>query len=186
MARLRVSFSNAIKMVFELTKDGKESLESAVHKAALEFNENEPELLQKVKSIIDRESRKTGKVGRPPKKANNENTNVSNEQKVTSNKGKNKNNSNNKVNNMNKNAKKAANTDNLDKPVKAEEVNYIYSGPVDIYCFNGDITTIDISIKIAAYDENDAILRIYEEFFNKKVPLCISTKSWKKYISEAK
>lgn len=178
MARLRVSFSNAIKMVFELTKDGKESIESAVHKAALEFNENEIELLQKIRTIIDKENRKTGKVGRPSKKNK---TNKNKESKDTSNKNKTKN-----INNESKTTKKVANTDNAEKPVKINEIDYIYSGPVDIYCFNGEITTIDITVKISAYDEKDAILKIYEDFFNKKVPLCISTKNWKKYISEFK
>lgn len=67
MARLRTSFVEAVKYANEIIENEKITIEDAAHKAALRFNENESEILTKIQTVIAREARKTGKVGRPPK-----------------------------------------------------------------------------------------------------------------------
>lgn len=82
MARLRTSLSNAINDTKEQINKKNITIEEAAHNSALTFNENEQEIINKVKLYMDKESRKTGKVGRPSKKIKDKNmvskANVSN------------------------------------------------------------------------------------------------------------
>lgn len=68
MARIRTSLTSAEKFTKELMETENMNLDDAAHKAALTFNENEQEIKDRIKFIEEREQRKTGKVGRPPKR----------------------------------------------------------------------------------------------------------------------
>lgn len=75
--------------------------------------------------------------------------------------------------------------ENLGKRRNVPKRRYEYIGPVDIVCFNGEISTINIMESISAENENDAKEKIYEKLFNGRLPIFIKNKDWKKYLKEA-
>lgn len=66
MARLRTSLVSAIKSATKEFEKGNVSMETAAHKAALQYNEKENEILNKLLINQQKQERK-GKVGRPRK-----------------------------------------------------------------------------------------------------------------------
>lgn len=69
MARLRVSFTAAVAHTKEQVDKFDKTLDEAAHQSSLIYNENKDNIIEKILSDEEKLSRKTGKIGRPPKKA---------------------------------------------------------------------------------------------------------------------
>lgn len=177
MARLRTSLVNAINATREQMTKNNLSVEEAAHNSALTFNEDEQEILNKVKSYIEKESRKTGKVGRPRKNINN-----SVESKNTDNK-KTKKNVSKKAQSTKKNIKIVADNEN-NKKDNIKKAPYVYSGEVSIKNM-GIESKINVTIETNEVDFEKAKEYVLNTFYKNNMMVFISTRDFVKNLKNA-
>jgi hypothetical protein len=177
MARLRTSLVNAINATREQMAKNNVSVEEAAHNSALTFNENEQEILNKVKSYIEKEARKTGKVGRPRK-----NTSDSVESQNTGN-GKAKKNISKKAQSTKKNTKIVADNEN-NKKDNIKMAPYVYSGEVSIKNM-GVESKINVTINTNEVDFEKAKEYVLNTFYNNNMVVFISSRDFTKNLKNA-
>lgn len=156
MGRFRKTFKEALDYSNELINNKNMSKEKAAKKAALMYGENEEQLLMSLNG--ERLHHKSSEEI--------EETKVTNTKKASTKK---------------KTTKKAASSVlNEDVALKKFE----YNGPVDIICFNGNVSTLNICEVVSGTDENDAKERLYEKLFNNRLPIFIRKNNWNKCLHE--
>lgn len=73
-----------------------------------------------------------------------------------------------------------------EKKIKvSERKKYCYNGPAEIICLNGTVAQINICETVTAADHNDAKEKIYEKFFNNRIPVSVKKTNWRRYMQAA-
>lgn len=153
MGRYRKSFTEAVEYAEELMRNNNYSTDKAAKNAASVYHEDLSQITDKLNG---------GKIQHKRATSVSDNESTSDDVKKTNTKT-------NKKETIVKN-------DNVSKN------NYEYSGPVDIICLNGNISSINISEKISASNSSEAKEKIYEKLFNNKLPIFIRESNWNKYL----
>ena len=166
MARPRTSFTEAVKYAQEeITKNEGKTIEEIIQMAALKFNENEAELTNKIRKMVNKVNNPR-KPGRPKKNTNETNTNQTTTKRKPG---------------RPKKVLEAASIsdDSLNEQEKSK--TYIYDGPINI-TLNGKDSQLMVKIETNEINKEKAKDIVSKKLYDMGITYYISVEMWDVFL----